>query len=117
MSGGSSKIKGAGVLDILSGKWTVAVIHTLGKDTLRYSVIEKALSNITQRALTTTLRNLERNGMLDRYIYPAVPPQVEYKLTPLGLELLHFCETVDTWVKEHEADIRRARKAYARRSR
>lgn len=103
--------------DLLAGKWTMTVICTLGNNTLRYSAIEKALPSITQRALTITLRNLERNGMLDRYVYPSVPPQVEYKLTPLGLELLQFCETMDTWTEEHEADIQRARKSYARRSR
>lgn len=102
---------------VFSSKWTMTVICTLGKDTLRYNAIEKAVPHITQRALTITLRTLERNGMLDRYVYPSVPPQVEYKLTPLGLELLQFCESMDTWTKEHEADIQRARKAYARRSR
>lgn len=78
------------ISDIISGKWTMPIICVLQKDTLRYNAIEKALPSITQRALTITLRKLERNGMLDRYVYPSVPPQVEYKLTPLGLELLHF---------------------------
>ena len=105
------------VADLLAGKWTIAVVCTLQKDTLRYSGIEKAIPSITQRALTITLRKLELNGMLDRYVYPSVPPQVEYKLTALGLELLQFCESMDTWTKEHEADIHRARKSYARRSR
>lgn len=101
--------------DLLAGKWTIPVICTVGKNTLRYSAIEKVLPNITQRTLTITLRNLERNGMIDRYIYPAAPPQVEYRLTPLGLELLQFCETMDTWTKEHEEDIRRARLKQAER--
>ena len=95
----------------------IPVICVLQKNTLRYSAIEKALASITQRALTITLRKLELNGMVDRFVYPSVPPQVEYKLTSLGLELLEFCENMDTWTKEHEADIQRARKSYARRSR
>ena len=105
------------VSDLLAGKWTIPVICTLGKGTLRYNAIEKALPSITQRALTIALRNLERSGILDRYVYPSVPPQVEYKLTSLGLELLHHCGTLNIWTKEHEADIQRARKSYARRSR
>ena len=104
------------VYDIVSGKWTMPIICVLQKDTLRYSAIEKALPTITQRALTIALRKLERNGVLDRYVYPSVPPQVEYKLTTLGLELLQFCENMDAWAKEYEADIHRARKSYARRS-
>ncbi len=104
-------------VDILHGKWTLPVIRTLKEDTLRYNELEKALPSITQRALTITLRKLERNGILDRYVYPSVPPQVEYKLTSLGLELLQFCETMNTWAKEREPDIQRARKSYARRSR
>ena len=103
--------------NVISGKWTIPVVCILQGNTLRFSEIEKALSSITQRALTLTLRKLERNGMLDRLVYPSVPPQVEYKLTSLGLELLEFCENMDTWTKEHEADIQRARKSYARRSR
>lgn len=105
------------VSDLLAGKWTLPVVFALQENTLRYSALEKALSTITQRALTLALRSLEQNGMLDRYAYPSVPPQVEYKLTPLGRELLHFCGTLDTWTKEHEEDIQRARKSYARRSR
>lgn len=105
------------MIDIISGKWTMAVVRTLQKDTLRYSAIEKALPSSTQRALTITLRKLEHNGMLDRYVYPSVPPQVEYKLTTLGLELLQFCETMNTWAMERELDIQRARKSYTRRSR
>lgn len=113
----SNQTQGVTISDLLAGKWTIPVICMLGKGTLRYNAIEKALPSITQRALTIALRNLERNGMLDRYVYPSVPPQVEYKLTPLGRELLHFCGTLDTWTKEQEEDIRRARKSYARRSR
>ena len=103
--------------NVISGKWTIPVVCILQGNTLRFSEIEKALSSITQRALTLTLRKLERNGMLDRLVYPAVPPQVEYKLTPLGLELLQFCETMNTWAKERETDMQRARRSYARHSR
>ncbi|HUB93937.1 MAG TPA: helix-turn-helix domain-containing protein [Verrucomicrobiae bacterium] len=102
-------------LDILTGKWTVPVIYTLQQNTLRFSRIEKAIPDITQKSLTDTLRNLERNGMVDRYIYPTVPPQVEYKLTALGLELLELCETMNTWTEKHHEEIARAQRAYARR--
>ena len=92
------------------------VICVLQQNTRRYNVIEKAIPDISQRALTITLRNLERNGMIDRYVRPTVPPQVEYRLTSLGLELLEFCRIMDAWVVKHQEEIRRAQKTYARRT-
>lgn len=105
------------LINLLKSKWTIAVLQALQHRTLRYSAIEKSIPKITQRALTMTLRNLESYGVLDRYAYSSIPPQVEYKLTSIGLDLLKLCETMDEWVKEHEADMQRARKAYVRRSR
>lgn len=100
--------------DLLAGKWTVSVIHTLRQGTMRYSAIEKVLPDITQRALTIALRTLERNGMVERRVCPTVPQQVEYKLTPLGLELLNLSELLSDWAEKHEAEIKRAQKTYAR---
>lgn len=105
------------LITLLKSKWTISVLQALQENTLRYSAIEKAIPQITQRALTMTLRNLESNGILDRNAYSSIPPQVEYKLTMTGVDLLKLCKTMDMWAKEHEEDIRRARKAYVRRSR
>ena len=101
------------LLQLIAGKWTTSVIYALRHGALRYSAVEKALPSITQRALTNTLRNLERNGMVERRSYPTIPPQVEYKLTPLGQELFRLCETLSDWAQRHEVEIRQAQKAYS----
>lgn len=103
-------------LDTISGKWTMPVVHILQRDALRYSAIEKALPSITQRALTITLRKLKRNGIIYRNVYPAVPPQVEYGLTPLGLNLLELSGKLSDWSNQYEEDIKRAQKSYDRRN-
>lgn len=104
------------VSDLLAGKWTLPIVFALQENTLRYSAIEKALPAITQKSLTDILRKLERNGMLNRYIYPTIPPQVEYKLTPLGLELLELCHSLSDWSVKHYAEITKAQQAYAWRA-
>jgi len=92
----------------------MSVIYALRHGALRYSTVEKALPSVTQRALTNTLRNLERSGMLERRIFPTIPPQVDYKLTPLGLELLELCEILSGWSEKHGTELQRAQKTYAR---
>ena len=109
---GKTKTEG---LELFTGKWLFPVTYTLQQNTLRFSMLEKALPDITQKSLTDTLRNLERNGMIDRRIYPTVPVQTEYKLTALGLELLSLCETINAWTEEHQEEISRAQRAYTRR--
>ena len=99
-------------LSLVGNKWAILVLCTLQSSTLRYNVIEKTVPNITQRALTMTLRGLERNGMVERIAYPTIPPQVEYKLTPLGLEVLKICESLADWAEKHAGEIKRAQKAY-----
>ena len=94
----------------------IPVICVLQKNTLRYSAIEKALASITLRALTITLRKLELNGMVDRFVYPSVPPQVEYKLTSIGLDLLKLSGVLSDWVNIHEEEIKRAQKSYDHRN-
>lgn len=101
-------------VNTLFGKWTMPIVCTLQHDTLRYSAIEKAIPGITQRALTLTLKVLERNGMAERTMYQTIPPQVEYKLTPLGLELLKLCKILSDWTEKHKKEIVRAQKAYGR---
>lgn len=69
------------VLDILSSKWATRIVKVLDDDARRFSEIQKALPDTKQKVLTETLRKLERSGIIDRRAYPAIPPQVEYKLT------------------------------------
>lgn len=113
-AGGSQNINL--VIDLISSKWTVAVICTLGETTLRYSAIEKALPTTKEKVLVETLRRLERNGAVDRRVYPTVPPQVEYKLTSLGLDVLKLSNVLCDWADIHAEEIRRAQKSYDRRN-
>lgn len=105
------------ILDILSSKWTTRIVRTLGNDTRRFSEIQKALPDTKQKVLTETLRKLERNGIVERKSYPVVPPQVEYKLTSIGLDLLQLSGVLSNWIAIHEEEIVRSQKSYDRRNR
>ena len=100
----------------MAHKWTLPVVNALQNNILRYSAIEKALPSITQRALTLTLRRLERDGFIYRHVHPVIPPQVEYKLTPLGLDLLELSAAILEWADTHKQEIKRAQRLYDRRN-
>ena len=76
------------ILDQISGKWSIMVLTMLGYGPHRFNAIKKQLEGISQKALTDTLRKLERNGVVNRKVRPTSPPSVEYSLTDLGAELL-----------------------------
>ena len=90
------------IVSLLAHKWTLPVVNALQNNILRYSAIEKALPSITQRALTLTLRRLERDGFIYRHVHPVIPPQVEYKLTPLGLDFLELSAAILEWADTHK---------------
>ncbi|MGE0059082.1 MAG: winged helix-turn-helix transcriptional regulator, partial [Dehalococcoidia bacterium] len=76
------------VLDRVGDKWSLLVISMLGDGTLRFTELKRAIEGISQRMLTLTLRQLERDGLVDRTVYPTVPPKVEYRLTEMGRTIL-----------------------------
>ncbi|HSX05428.1 MAG TPA: helix-turn-helix domain-containing protein [Candidatus Saccharimonadales bacterium] len=115
MSGSTDRQRPTLVIDILSNKWTVHILYALRLGTRRHSEIKKALPDTTQKVLTDTLRKLERCGIVQRTLYPSVPPQVEYKLTELGAELLNLSEIMAIWTEKHAKKILQAQKAYDRR--
>jgi DNA-binding HxlR family transcriptional regulator len=98
-------------LDLISDKWTVAVIYVLSQGTKRYGELQREIGGVSQRMLTRTLRDLEQNGLVQREVYPMVPPMVEYSLTPLGETLVEPLKTLCTWAKAHfhEVEATRAR--------
>lgn len=104
------------VLDILSSKWATRIVKALDDGTRRFSEIQKALPDTKQKVLTETLRKLERNGIIDRRAYPTIPPQVEYTLTSMGLDLLQLSGVLSDWVVAHEVEIVRSQKSYDRRN-
>src|SRR5690242_6151863 len=100
------------ILDRIGDKWSLLVISLLGSGTHRFSDLRRAIDQISQRMLTLTLRQLERDGLVERTVYPVVPPRVEYRLTPLGATLLDTIQALVTWTAAHRVEIAAARAAY-----
>lgn len=86
-------------LKILSGKWTIRIIYRLlESDTpMRFSAIKRAVPGITEKMLTTQLRELEAKGIVKRQVFPVVPPHVEYALTKLGATLAPILSAMKSW--------------------
>ena len=90
-------------LQLINGKWKGVILYHLLQGTLRFNAIRKRLPNITQRMLTTQLRELERDGFVLRTVYPEVPPKVEYSLTQRGRTLKPVIMALKAWGDEHTA--------------
>jgi DNA-binding HxlR family transcriptional regulator len=100
------------ILDRIADKWSLLVICMLADGTLRFSELRREIDGISQRMLTLTLRQLEREGLVSRTVFPVVPPRVDYALTPLGSTLLDTIQTLVAWAREHGTEIAAARAAY-----
>lgn len=96
-------------LELIADKWTVLVVHALGEGTRRYSELQKMVEGITHKMLTQTLRRLEADGLLERKVYPVIPPHVEYTLTPLGESLLVPLSALCAWAENHYHEVEQAR--------
>ncbi|WP_114395487.1 winged helix-turn-helix transcriptional regulator [Oleisolibacter albus] len=97
------------VLDQIGGKWSTLILTELGGGPLRFGALRRTLPDISQRMLTQTLRDLQRDGLIQRQVFPTVPPAVEYSLTPLGQGLLQAMSTLIGWADRNHAAIRAAR--------
>ncbi|MBN9052382.1 MAG: transcriptional regulator [Shinella sp. 65-6] len=100
------------VLDSVGGKWTSLMILGLAEGPRRFSQLRRFIPDISQRMLTQTLRDLQRDGYLTRTVYPTQPPSVEYGLTPLGQSFLALLRSLVQWSTQNHAAIRAARAAY-----
>ncbi|MBS3850050.1 helix-turn-helix domain-containing protein [Devosia sp. J2-20] len=101
------------VLNRIGDKWSVMVVGILGHNgTLRFNELKRMINGVSQRMLTLTLRNLERDGLVTRTIYPEVPPRVEYKLTELGKTLQQPINALWNWSSENHGSIMDARAIY-----
>ncbi|MDV3129242.1 helix-turn-helix transcriptional regulator [Mycobacterium sp. 21AC1] len=99
------------VLDRIGDKWTVLIISTVGGGPLRYSELQASIPGISQRMLTQTLKNLERDGLITRTAYAEVPPRVEYELTDLGRSLMNAVMAMAGWAATHHREVARNRAA------
>lgn len=101
------------VLNRIGDKWSVMVVGMLGRNgTLRFNELKRLINGVSQRMLTLTLRNLERDGLVTRTIYPEVPPRVEYSLTELGKTLQVPISALWDWSAENHHAIVEARAIY-----
>src|SRR5690606_5708055 len=99
----------SGLLQRIGDKWSVLVVHTLAGGSCRFSELRREIPSVSQRMLTLTLRNLERDGLVKRTVTPTVPPRVDYELTDLGRDLLAPVAALGQWAIEHTSCIEAAR--------
>jgi DNA-binding HxlR family transcriptional regulator len=97
----------------MSDKWTILVVRTLGRGLLRFNALRREVGEISQKMLSSTLRDLEENGFVTRTVMPVIPPQVEYALTDLGRDFLIPVHRLAEWVIANSSRIEVARAAYA----
>jgi len=102
------------VLDCIGDRWSLLVLLTLQRGTLRFTELKRAIGDISQRMLAQTVRSLEQDGYVHRTVYATVPPKVEYELTDLGRSLLAKVQPLVIWADENHDRVRKARKSYVR---
>lgn len=104
------------VLARVGDKWTVLVVDQLGEGARRFNELRRQIGGVSQRMLTLTLRNLERDGLVSRTVTPSVPPRVDYALTDLGRSMLIPVRALGMWAQAHIAQMDEARARYDGRS-
>jgi DNA-binding HxlR family transcriptional regulator len=102
------------ILNRIGDKWSVMVVGQLTRKTMRFNELRHTIGGISQRMLTLTLRNLERDGLVTRTVFPEIPPRVEYQLTELGRTLTGPLDTLWNWAAEHMGSVTVARENYDR---
>ena len=100
------------VLNRIADKWTVLVVGLLAQETKRFGELRREIGGISQKMLTQTLRGMERDGLVNRKIYPTIPPKVEYSLTKLGSSLTEILEEIRIWSGNNIETILTAQQKY-----
>ena len=103
------------VLDAISDKWVTLVLTALADGPQRYSDLSRRIAGVSQKMLTQTVRQLERDGLATRTITPTVPVRVDYELTSLGATILPVVVAIKQWSEAHITEIHAARETYDRR--
>ena len=93
------------VQKIIGGKWSILILYCLSHGTMRFGELNRLLPMITQATLTKQLRNLEKFRLIERVIYPQVPPKVEYSLSEIGEKFLPVLDAVCQWGEEYKEYI------------
>lgn len=100
------------LLSRIGDKWTVLVVQTLGDGPRRFNELRREIPSVSQRMLTLTLRNLERDGLVSRTVTPSIPPRVDYELTELGQSLQKPICGLARWATENVETIHEAQARY-----
>ncbi|UJW84419.1 winged helix-turn-helix transcriptional regulator [Devosia sp. SL43] len=100
------------VLMARPGKWTLTIVTLLRSETLRFNELKRHASGISQKTLTVTLRELERDGFITRTMFATIPPRVDYELTELGLELLDLADGLRTFAERNRKRVLAARERF-----
>jgi DNA-binding HxlR family transcriptional regulator len=102
------------LLDRIANKWTTLIIGLLGDaaEPVRFGELRRSITGISQKMLTQTLRDLERDGLVVRHIYPVIPPRVEYSLTTLGRTLDDPLRALSQWAEQHMNEVHVAQNAF-----
>lgn len=103
------------VVDLVFGRWTTHVLWSLAyHGRLRFNELQAQVPGITPKVLTERLRQLQRDGLVDRTYHREMPPRVEYAMTPLGRTLVPVFQVLTTWSDEHLGEVRAAQLGYDR---
>ena len=100
------------MLSRVGDKWTLLVIRELGRAPCRFNALQRQIGDISQKMLASTLRNLERDGLVSRTVTPTTPPQVEYALTGLGHDFFPVVTGIAEWTVKNMVCIEAARATY-----
>jgi DNA-binding HxlR family transcriptional regulator len=103
-----------GAVGVLAAKWSVVVLARLGEGTHRFNELLRQIDGVSRRMLSATLRQLERDGLVERHVYARVPARVEYELSPVGEHLLVALVPLAGWGLEHQRDVNAAREHFDR---
>jgi len=109
MAGGAEPVLSCSkrkILDLVFQKWSLIIISHLYQNPSRYNQLLQAITGISHKMLSQTLRQLEKTGLVKRTVFPLVPPQVEYALTPLGETLFEPLTAIGQWMADHEQDLK-----------
>lgn len=105
------------ILELIADKWTLLILPALRRGPMRNGDLMRLIGGVSQKMLTQTLRELERNGLVSRIDYHEIPPRVEYALTDLGHSLSETVRRLDGWAESHIAEVQAARTAFQKRER
>jgi DNA-binding HxlR family transcriptional regulator len=103
------------ILALIADKWTLLILPALRRGRLRNGDLMRLIGGVSQKMLTQTLRELERNGLVSRIDHQEVPPRVEYELTELGRSLSSLMRGLDSWAEQNFAEVLKAREAFEAR--